>query len=93
MGSMAVRTCWIWHKNAYQRFKGFGSNTPLLVPLPKAGVFAHGQAEVVAHNIAIANKGVGTQGVSRGMESASSRWETEKLVLPVETSMRNQHPA
>jgi sulfide:quinone oxidoreductase len=29
--------------------------------LPKAGVFAHGQAEVVAHNIAVDVKGIGTK--------------------------------
>jgi len=29
-------------------------------PLPKAGVFAHGQAEVVAHNIAAEITGTGT---------------------------------
>ena len=34
---------------------------PLVIgkPLPKAGVFAHGQAEVVAHNIAVAITGKG----------------------------------
>lgn len=34
---------------------------PLVIgkPLPKAGVFAHGQAEVVAHNIAVAVTGKG----------------------------------
>ena len=37
------------------------TSIPLVIgkPLPKAGVFAHGQAEVVAHNIAVAITGKG----------------------------------
>ena len=35
-------------------------------PLPKAGVFAHGQAEVVAHNIAVAITGKGEAGRFEG---------------------------
>jgi sulfide:quinone oxidoreductase len=35
-------------------------------PLPKAGVFAHGQAEVVAHNIAVAITGKGEPGRFEG---------------------------
>jgi sulfide:quinone oxidoreductase len=35
-------------------------------PLPKAGVFAHGQAEVVAHNIAVAITGKGEAGRFKG---------------------------
>ncbi len=47
----------------YQGVYAIGDITgiPLVIgkPLPKAGVFAHGQAEVVAHNIAVAITGKG----------------------------------
>lgn len=61
----------------YSRVYAIGDMTSIPLangkPLPKAGVFAHGQAEVVAHNIAVAITGKGEAWRFAGQGSASSR--------------------
>jgi sulfide:quinone oxidoreductase len=64
---------------------------PLVIgkPLPKAGVFAHGQAEVVAHNIAVAITGKGEARRFEGHGECFIEMGDGKPVLPVATSTRS----